>query len=167
LDALAELALRAQDVRPTGGSAMSETVAAPAPQTTAAPSVRFGFVKFVVKDLDAMRRFYERAFGLAVAQTIDLPDIVELVMRKPGDDAGFALILYWPKADGPKTDQEWAVGSAHGPLGLYVRDVDAAYAHAVAQGAAPHREPWDTPGMRVAFVLDPEGREIELISMRR
>lgn len=33
---------------------MSETTTAPAPQATAAPSVRFGFVKFVVKDLDAM-----------------------------------------------------------------------------------------------------------------
>jgi predicted enzyme related to lactoylglutathione lyase len=141
---------------------MTETAVAPAPQATAAPSVRFGFLKFVVKDLDAMRSFYERAFGLAVAQTIDLPDIMELVMRKPGDEAGFSLILYWPKAGG-----DVKVGTAHGPIGLYVRDVDAAFAHAVAQGAAPHREPWDTPGMRVAFVLDPEGREIELISMKR
>jgi predicted enzyme related to lactoylglutathione lyase len=141
---------------------MSETATAPAPQATAAPSVRFGFVKIVVKDLDAMRSFYERAFGLAVAQTVDLPDIVELIMRKPGEEAGFSLILYWPKAGG-----DVALGSAYGPLGLYVRDVDAAYAHAVSQGATAHREPWDTPGMRVAFVLDPEGREIELVSMRR
>jgi len=141
---------------------MTDTATAPAPQAAAAPSVRFGFVKFVVGDLAAMRGFYERAFGLVAAQTIDLPDIVELVMRKPGEEAGFSLILYWPKAGG-----EVAVGSAHGPLGLYVRDVDAAFAHAVAHGAAPHREPWDATGMRVAFVLDPEGREIELISMRR
>jgi predicted enzyme related to lactoylglutathione lyase len=141
---------------------MSETAAAPAPQAKTAPSVRFGFQKFVVKDLEAMRSFYERAFGLVVAQTVDLPDIMELIMRKPGEEAGFSLILYWPKAGG-----DVALGSAYGPLGLYVRDVDAAFAHAVAEGAAPHREPWDTPGMRVAFVLDPEGREIELVSMRR
>jgi predicted enzyme related to lactoylglutathione lyase len=141
---------------------MSETANAPASQTATSPSVRFGFVKFVVRDLAAMRGFYERAFGLAVAQTIDLPDIVELVMRRPGEDAGFSLILYWNR-DGRGT----AVGTAHGPLGLYVRDVDAAYAHAVKEGAAPHREPWDADGMRVAFVLDPEGRELELISMRR
>lgn len=140
---------------------MSETAVAPAAEATAAPSVRFGFVKFVVKDLEAMRRFYERAFGLEVAQTIDLPDIVELIMRKPGEAAGFSLILYWPKSGG-----DVAVGSAHGPLGLYVRDVDAAFTHAVAQGASPHREPWDAGAMRVAFVLDPEGREIELVSMR-
>ena len=125
-----------------------------------------GFVKFVVQDLEKMRSFYERAFGLVVAQTIDLPDILELVMRRPGEEAGFSLILYWPKDGGPNGGNV-AVGTAHGPLGLYVRDVDAAYTHAVKEGAAPFREPWDTEAMRVAFVLDPEGRELELISMRR
>jgi lactoylglutathione lyase len=142
---------------------MSDTATAPAPQTAAPPSApRFGFIKFVVRDLDAMRSFYERAFGLVVAQTIDLPDIVELVMRRPGEETGFSLILYWNKAGG-----DVAIGSGHGPLGLFVRDVDAAYAHAVSQGATAHREPWDTEAMRVGFVLDPEGRELELISMRR
>jgi len=141
---------------------MSETQTAPTPTAAPAISVRFGFVKFVVRDLPAMRSFYERAFGLAVSQTIELEDITELVMRRPGEDSGFALILYWPKGGG-----DVAVGTAHGPLGLFVRDVDAAYAHAVKEGATPHREPWDATGMRVAFVLDPEGRELELISMRR
>jgi len=138
------------------------TAPAPAPQAATAPSVRFGFVKFVVADLVALRGFYERAFGLAVAQTIDLPDATELVMRRAGEEAGFSLILY-----GYKDGRAVSVGTAHGPLGLYVRDVDAAYAYAVREGAAPHREPWDATGMRVAFVLDPEGREIELISMLR
>jgi predicted enzyme related to lactoylglutathione lyase len=141
---------------------MSDTASAPAQQTAAPPSARFGFMKFVVRDLAAMRSFYERAFGLTVSQTIDLPDIMELVMRRPGEDTGFSLILYWNKAGG-----EVSVGTSHGPLGLFVRDVDAAYAHAVSHGATPHREPWDTEAMRVAFVLDPEGRELELISMRR
>jgi len=140
---------------------MSETATALAPATSA-PSVRYGFMKFVVRDLEAMRSFYERAFGLVVAQTIDLPDLTELVLRRAGDESGFSLILYWNK-DG----REIAVGTGHGPLGLYVRDVDAAFAHAVSQGATPHREPWDTGAMRVAFVLDPEGRELELVSMVR
>lgn len=141
---------------------MSDTATAPSPAATTTPSVRFGFVKFVVRDLEAMRDFYERAFGLVVAQTIDLPDITELVLRRVGEETGFSLILYWNK-DGRET----TLGDAHGPLGLYVRDVDAAYAHAVSQGATAHREPWDTGAMRVGFVLDPEGRELELISMVR
>lgn len=141
---------------------MSETAAATAPATATAPSARLGFVKFVVKDLDAMRSFYERAFGLAVAQTIDQPDFMELILRRPGEETGFSLILFWYR-NGP----EIALGTAHGPLGLFVRDVDAAYAHAVKEGATAHREPYDTGAMRVGFVLDPEGRELELISMRR
>jgi predicted enzyme related to lactoylglutathione lyase len=145
---------------------MSETATAPATKT-APPSARFGFVKFVVQDLPAMRSFYERAFGLTVSQTIDLPDITELVMRRAGEETGFSLILYWNKAPLGKESRETAVGTAHGPLGLFVRDVDAAYAHAVKEGATAHREPWDTGAMRVAFVLDPEGRELELISMIR
>jgi predicted enzyme related to lactoylglutathione lyase len=145
---------------------MNETATAAAAKT-APPSARFGFVKFVVQDLDAMRGFYERAFGLTVSQTIDLPDIMELVMRRPGEDTGFSLILYWNKAPLNQGSRETAVGTAHGPLGLFVRDVDAAFAHAVKEGATPHREPWDTGAMRVAFVLDPEGRELELISMIR
>ena len=140
---------------------MSDAATATAPATTA-PSARFGFMKFVVRDLEAMRSFYERCFGLVVSQTIDLPDIMELVMRRPGEETGFGLILDWNK-DG----RDVAVGTGHGPLGLFVRDVDAAYAYAVSQGATPHREPWDAAAMRVAFVLDPEGRELELISMRR
>ena len=143
---------------------MTDTATAPtpAPQAAAPPSARFGFMKFVVGDLEAVRSFYERAFGLALAQTIDLPDATELILRRPGEETGFSLILY-----GNKDGRPVSVGTAHGPLGLFVRDVDAAYAHAVSQGATPHREPWNTEAMRVAFVLDPEGRELELISMRR
>jgi lactoylglutathione lyase len=142
---------------------MSDTATAPTADTAARPSAPpVGVLKFVVRDLDTMRSFYERAFGLVVAQTIDTPDMVELILRRPGEETGFSLILYWNK-DG----REVSVGTGHGPLGLFVRDVDAAYAHAVSQGATPHREPWDTEAMRVGFVLDPEGRELELISMRR
>jgi predicted enzyme related to lactoylglutathione lyase len=141
---------------------MSETVAAPQTAAATAPSARFGFVKFVVGDLEAMRGFYERAFGLAVSQTIDQPDFMELILRRPGEETGFSLILFWYR-NGEKP----ALGSAHGPLGLFVRDVDAAYAHAIKEGATADREPYDTGAMRVGFVRDPEGRELELISMRR
>lgn len=126
----------------------------------AAPSMRFGLVKFVVRDLAAMTEFYERALGLEVTRTIDLPAIVEKVMNFPGD-RGFSLVLYYNK-DGRDVE----VGSGHGPLGLYVRDVDAAYAHVVACGGTGERRPFDIGDMRIAFVRDPEGREIEFLSMR-
>lgn len=136
---------------------MSETS-----EQTIAPSVRYGFMKFVVGDLAKMVDFYGRAFGLVVAQTIDTDTMTEKILRRAGEQTGFSLILYFHK-DG----RNLQVGTGYGPLGLFVRDVDAAYAHAVAQGATADRAPMETNGMRVAFVLDPEGRELELISMVR
>ncbi len=124
------------------------------------PSVRFGFMKFVVRDLPAMQRFYERALGLELDRTIELPDLIELLMRRPGDAAGFGLILYWNK-DG----RDVAVGNGHGPLGVYVDEVDAAYALALAHGATPLREPFGMGDVRIAMVLDPEGHELEYIAM--
>lgn len=135
---------------------MSET-------TTAAPTVtaKLGFMKFVVADLPAVLDFYGRAFGLVPVQTIEQDHFVEKILRRPGETSGFSLILFHYK-DGRKIQ----VGNGHGPLGLYVRDVEVAYAHAIAQGAKAQTEPYDTGAMRVAFVQDPEGRELELISMK-
>jgi lactoylglutathione lyase len=133
-----------------------------APAVTTAPSATFGFVKLVVRDLDAMLDFYRRTLGLVVTQTVDTDTMTEKILGKPGAQGGASLILYRHK-DG----REITLGNAHGPVGFYVRDVDAAFAHAVAEGAKPDREPFDAGTMRVAFVLDPEGREIELVSVRR
>ena len=141
---------------------MSETVTEKGPTQAAAPSATFGFVKLVVRELEPMLDFYGRVLGLVAVQTIDTPEMTEKILRKPGQEAGAGLILYRHK-DG----REITLGNAYGPVGFYVRDVDAAFAHAVAQGATPERPPWDAGGLRVAFVLDPEGREIELVSVKR
>lgn len=130
-------------------------------QARTAPSMKLGFVKFVVADLPAMTEFYQRALGLELTQTVDLPDIREHILARPGERGGFSLILYYDKA-GTKVE----LGTGHGPLGVYVRDAEAAYAHAVANGAEPHRPPFDSGNMRIAFVRDPEGREIEFVSLR-
>lgn len=128
---------------------------------TKAPSFTLGFVKLIARDLPGMVAFYDRALGLTVAQTIENDDMMEKVLQKPGQQGGAALILYHHK-DG----RALTLGDAHGPVGFYVRDADAAYAHAIEQGASPHREPFDAGAMRVAFVLDPEGHEIEMLSMK-
>ena len=60
-----------------------------------------------------------------------------------------------------------SMGDGFGPAGFLTRDCDAAYARALAYGATAHRPPTDMGPMRVAFVLDPEGHEIEMIQYRR
>jgi predicted enzyme related to lactoylglutathione lyase len=141
---------------------MSETVTDKPAAQASAPSATFGFVKLVVRELEPMLQFYERVLGLVAVQTIDLPEMTEKILRKPGQEAGAGLILYRHK-DG----REITLGNAYGPVGFYVRDVDASYAHALASGAKGEREPWDAGALRVAFILDPEGREIELVSVKR
>lgn len=126
----------------------------------AAPAVTLNFFKLVVKDMPTMLDFYERAFGFTVAGKIESPLMEEAILTLPGVDARFSLVLYhW------KDSRAIIVGNGHGPVGLHTADVDAAFEHAVAQGATAAIKPLAFPGARIAFVLDPEGHEIELINM--
>jgi catechol 2,3-dioxygenase-like lactoylglutathione lyase family enzyme len=127
-----------------------------------APSFTFGFLKVVVRDLDLMLRFYEKGLGLVVTQVIENDTMIEKVLQKPGQQGGPSLLLFLYK-DG----REVTIGSPHGPMGFFVRDTDAAFAHAIANGASPYRQPVDIGNQRVAFVHDPEGYEIELVSVKR
>ena len=47
-------------------------------------SVQFAFVKLVVRDLDAMSGFYQRALNLYPARTIDTDAITEVIMLPKG-----------------------------------------------------------------------------------
>lgn len=124
------------------------------------PSVAFGFMKLVVADLDGAIDFYGRAFGLVPAQVIENLNMKEVILQRAGKSGGFSLVLYHHK-DG----REISIGTGYGPLGLFVRDLEQAYEHALAEGARPSRPAIDTGAMRAAFVLDPEGHEIELVSV--
>jgi lactoylglutathione lyase len=138
---------------------MSETATAPAQTGVAAAT--YAFSKLIVSDLDGAVDFYARVLGLAVLQSIDMDELAERILGKPGQQGGANLVLYQHK-DGRKL----TLGDAHGPVGFFVRDVDTAYAHALTQGANAHREPFDAGTLRVAFILDPEGHEIELLSVK-
>lgn len=122
-------------------------------------SVQFAFVKLVVRDLAAMSNFYQRALDPYPARTIDTDTITEIIMRPKGEESGFCLVLYWPK-DG----REIAIGNGHGPVGLYVQNTDEAFENAIREGASPQQKPFNVAGLRVAFVSDPEGHELEFLS---
>ena len=140
---------------------MSETTTTPTAQS-AAPSATFAFTKLIVANLDDAVNFYARVLGLVVTQTMENADMMEKILAKVGQQGGSNLILYHRK-DG----RALTLGDAHGPVGFYVRDVDAAFAHAIREGAKAHREPFDAGALRVAFILDPDGHEIELVSVKR
>jgi len=119
---------------------------------------RLTFFKVIVEDLGVAQDFYNGAFGLIPVQTIESDDMEEVVMGRGEGGRETSLILYRHK-DGRTLNS----GNLHGPMGFQVSDVDAVYAHAIAQGAVPVRPPFTFGNSRVAFVADPDGHEIELL----
>ena len=122
--------------------------------------LKLNFFKLIVTDLPRMIEFYVAAFGFEIRNRVVMPGLEEVMLALPAEQ--FNLVLYhW--TDG----REIQVGNAHGPVGLITRDVDSAFAHAIAHGAIARRPPFDLPGTRIAFLADPEGHEIELITFSR
>ncbi|GID91014.1 VOC family protein [Amorphoplanes digitatis] len=123
-----------------------------------------------VRDLGAAADWYCAAFGYARelelrVDPIDL-DIVMLIHRAHGDRlellhrAGSAP---GPRADGPA---EAALSHGLGHVAFDVDDLDAAFARIVGLGARPVMTPRPSPepGVRMAYLADPEGNLVELLS---
>lgn len=126
--------------------------------TDAATPPAFFFVKINVKNMAQMLDFYDKAFGLKGVNTIESDVYVEVLCATPGMEKGPYVILFYNK-----DDREISLGNGWGPVGFFVTGVDSAYKHAIAAGATSHKEPYDSSGFRIAWVLDPEGHEIELV----
>src|ERR1700754_52852 len=128
----------------------------------------FDHVGLSVADLDAQRRFYADALGLTAGEDgVDMPaaHIRTAILRS---DNGLKLELI---ERGGSTPQEFADPFAGaGTQGyfhwaVYVDDLDRAYDHLLAAGAREVSPPGPAarPGMRFAYVKDPEGNLLELI----
>ena len=118
----------------------------------------FTFVKLNVADIDAMTRFFVEGFGLTHADTVDTPQFREHMMA--GKKGSLTVVLFHRKTDDPI-----AIGNGWGPLGMITRDLDADVARAVDAGARQRGETVQFGPARIAFVLTPEGHEIELMQM--
>ena len=121
----------------------------------AAPAL-FTFVKLAVADIDAATRFYEAAFGMTHADTVDTPSFREHMMKGA---AGSTTIVLFHWKDG----REIETGNGYGPIGMTTRDLDSDLARAIDAGARQKGETISFGPARIAFVLTPDGHEIELI----
>jgi lactoylglutathione lyase len=123
-----------------------------------------------VRDLRAAAQWYCEALGYTRemdlrVDPIDL-DIVMLIHRTHGDRLE---LLHRPgsapglRAAGPA---EAALSESYGHVAFDVADLDAAYERVVGLGARPVLTPRPSPepGVRMAFVADPEGNLVELLS---
>ncbi len=121
-----------------------------------------------VSDLDVTRKWYADVLGMTQGYAFEIPRFgirgcfmeghgtrVELFQR---DGAAGGI--------GGKEPPEAMLTLGLGHIAFQVSDLDAAYAEALARGAAPVWDPRQSPepGVRMAFVADPDGNLVELIS---
>ena len=123
-----------------------------------------------VRDLGGTASWYCDAFGYTPERRlrvdpIDL-DIVMLIHRGHGDRLE---LLYRPgstpglRATDPA---EAALSQTFGHVAFDVADLDATFEHVIGLGARPVMTPRPSPepGVRMAFVADPEGNLVEILS---
>ena len=132
-------------------------VAQPAAGESTMASPVFAFFKLVVRDMARMEAFYTQALGMKRRAYHDLPTVEEVVLAQSG--VPFSLVLYRDKAS-----PDIVMGTGHGPVGFRVDDVDAVAAELVEAGAELTRPPFSLGASRIAFLTDPEGHPLELIS---
>ena len=131
---------------------------------------RLDHAGLAVRNLRRAEEWYCAAFGytrelVLRVDPIDL-DIVMLIHRDHGDRLE---LLHRPgstpglRAAGPA---EAALSEAYGHIAFDVADLDATFDRIVGLGARPVMAPGSSPepGVRMAFVADPEGNLVEVLS---
>jgi lactoylglutathione lyase len=133
-----------------------------------APAARLDHVGLSVAALEAAADFYGSAFGFAEELTFALgrDDIRGAMLLHP---SGARLELF--ERPGAAAGIQGAAPvealatRGYGHFALATSQLDALYAHATAAGAttliAPSPSP--EPGVRFAFLADPEGNLVELV----
>jgi glyoxylase I family protein len=131
-------------------------------------TLSFDHAGLSVADLEAALRFYDDAFGLVAEFSFELGahGIRGVMLRheaghrlelfeRPGSSAGLQGV----------TPIEALATRGFGHIAFAARDIDGPFARAVAAGAQPVIEPRPSPepGVRFAFLADPEGNLVELV----
>ena len=124
------------------------------------PSVRLGFFKLNVSDMEPALSFWRGAFGFEIASTFDEPEFFEHVLWLPGQETGPNLMLVQHK-----DRRDASVGPGHGPVGLICADIHASHDRALACDAEKITGVFEAAGVQIAVLKSPQGHEIELIQL--
>jgi catechol 2,3-dioxygenase-like lactoylglutathione lyase family enzyme len=133
------------------------------------PTFVFDHVGLSVADLDAQRRFYADALGLTeVEEAFALPEArVRSTILRAGNGLKIELIERGGSAPQEFADPYDGAGTqGYFHWAVHVADLDAAFARVLDAGGREVSPPAPgvRPGMRFAYVKDPEGNLLELIA---
>lgn len=130
-------------------------------------TVSFEHIGLSVANLDRQIRFYVEAFGFQVTHRTEIADadIRIALLSLPG---GAAIEFTERAGSAPQQFSgpiEGAGIQGYFHWALIVNDLDAAVSTAVAHGARAISQPAPArrPGIRFAYVADPEGNLVELL----
>lgn len=129
-------------------------------------SMQLDHVGLSVADLDAQTNWYCEAFDLQVSLPFQVAPI-ELRGQFVTNGNGITIELLERKGSKPglqpANQAEALLTRGYGHICLRVTDVDSLYSKLISHGAGSRLAPQDSPepGVRFAFVSDPEGNLIE------
>ncbi|WP_375227933.1 VOC family protein [Roseobacter sp. S98] len=117
----------------------------------------------MIRVLDEARSvaFYEKAFGLKIADRLDFTDFTLVYLSN--EESGFELELTVNKDRRDPYD----LGDGYGHLAVSVVDLDAEHARFEAEGLEPRKLVTFAPDGKLVgrffFVADPDGYQIEVL----
>lgn len=118
----------------------------------------------MIRVLDEARavKFYERAFGLTVADRLDFESFTLVYLSNPENDFELELTINKGRTE------PYDLGDGYGHLAVSVDDIEAEHARFEAEGLAPRKlvsfaPDGGTPIARFFFVADPDGYQIEVL----
>ncbi len=114
-----------------------------------------------VLDEERSIAFYDKAFGLQVAERMDFPEFTLVYLRN--SEADFELELTINK----DRTEPYELGDGYGHLAVTVPDLESEHERFEAEGLSPRNLVEFAPGgeivARFFFVQDPDGYQIEVI----
>ncbi|MCA0997440.1 VOC family protein [Alloyangia pacifica] len=117
----------------------------------------------MIRVLDEARslEFYDKAFGLKVADRLDFPDFTLIYLSNSESGFEFELTVNKDRAE------PYDLGDGYGHFAVSVDDLDAEHARFEAEGLAPRKLVEFAPAgeivARFFFVADPDGYQIEVL----
>lgn len=124
------------------------------------------YIHSMIRVLDeaASVDFYDRCFGLKVADRLDFETFTLIYLANAESETELELTVNKDRTE------PYNLGDGYGHVAFSVDDVDAEHARLTAAGFAPRKLVDFAPGgeviARFFFIKDPDGYEIEVLQRR-